>query len=228
MRVSLIILTLNEIVGLKQLFRDIPTNAVDEVLAIDGGSTDGTIEFFREHGVPVHVQSKRGRGEAFRLAFETAVGDALIFFSPDGNEDPLDIPKFKPHLLDGADIVIGNRMTNGGHNEEDEQFFKFRKWANNIFTWMANITWNRGKKIADTINGYRAITRAAWNNLSPDGPGYTIEYQMSIRAMKKGLRVVEFPTNEAVRIDNRIGSPSIATGLAFVKMYWSEVRKGRI
>ncbi|MGE4106261.1 MAG: glycosyltransferase family 2 protein [Bacteriovoracia bacterium] len=232
MKISLVILTLNEIVGLREVFAKIPRNAVDEVFAIDGGSTDGTIEFLRENGVTVYPQTVRGRGEAFREAFRRATGDALIFYSPDGNEDAADIPKFRPHLEGGGDIVIGTRMVKGAHNEEDELLFPLRKWANNAFTLMANVTWNlgptlRGGYVTDTINGFRAITKKAWAQLELDGPGYTIEYQSSIRAFKLGLKIVEFPTYEASRIDNREGSPSLQTGIAFLKLYWGEVRKGK-
>ena len=53
---------------------------------------------FEQYNVPYFIQNKKGRGEAFRLAFEKSTGDALIFFSPDGNEDPKDIPLFIEHL----------------------------------------------------------------------------------------------------------------------------------
>jgi len=226
MKLSLVFLTLNEIDGLHTLFDKVPFNAADDVLAIDGGSNDGTCEFFREKNIPFFIQEKRGRGEAFRLAFRKAKGDALLFFSPDGNENPEDIHKFKPLLENGNDIVIGTRMVKEGHNEEDEQFFKWRKWANNTFTHMANITWNRKHYVTDTINGFRAITRSAWDQLELDGPDYTIEYQSSIRAFKKGLKIAEFPTYESPRIDEREGSPSIPTGLAFLRLYFSELKKG--
>jgi len=223
MKLSLVILTLNEIVGLKEVFPQIPLDAVDEVIAVDGGSTDGTLEYFKSHNIVTHVQTVRGRGEAFRIAFEKTTGDALIFFSPDGNEDPADIPKFRTHLENGAQIVIANRMSDGGHNEEDEQILRLRKWANNLFTLVANITWNRGKYVYDTINGYRAITREGWRRINPDGPGYTIEYQSSIRAFKEKLKIFEFPTFEGQRLDGKEGSPSISTGLAFVKIYCREL-----
>ncbi len=227
MKVSLVILTLNEIVGLNSIFDKIPFESVDEVFAVDGGSTDGTLAFFQERKITVYSQEVRGRGEAFRVAFRKAKGDALILFSPDGNEDPLDIPKFKPFLESGADIVIATRMTREGHNEEDDQFFKWRKWVNNAFTLIANIIWNRGKFVTDTINGYRAITKKAWDILALDGPGYTIEYQGSIRAFKKKLNIVEFPTFESVRIDNGFGSPSLATGMAFIKIFLYELKVGK-
>lgn len=223
MKISLVFLTYNEIVGLRELFDKVPLSSVDEYFAVDGGSTDGTIEFFKQKKVTVHVQTVKGRGEAFRLAFEKAIGDAIIFFSPDGNEDPIDIPKFRPFLEKEYDMVIANRMGKGCHNEEDEQFFKWRKWANNGFTFMANISWNKAVYIQDTINGYRAITKKAWDMLKPNGHNYTIEYQSSIRCFKKGLKIAEFPTHEAKRIDNRVGSPSFSTGIAFLKLYWNEL-----
>ena len=227
MKISLVILTYNEIAGLKAVFDRIPQDAVDEIFAVDGGSTDGTAEFLRERGITVHGQTVKGRGEAFRVAFQKARGDALLFFSPDGNEDPLDIPKFRPFLEQGYDMVVGTRMIQGAHNEEDDLFFKWRKWANNIFNLMANLTWNRTGFVTDTINGFRAITKSAWNILALDGPGYTIEYQSSIRCFKKGLKVAEFPTYEAARIDGREGSPSTKTGLEFLKLYLRELKVGR-
>ena len=69
-----------------------------------------TAEFLRERGITVHGQTVKGRGEAFRVAFQKARGDALLFFSPDGNEDALDIPKFRPFLEQGYDMVVGTRM----------------------------------------------------------------------------------------------------------------------
>lgn len=223
MKISLVILTYNEVVGLKHLVDEIPFDSVDEAFVVDGGSTDGTLEFLKEKNITVYGQEIKGRGEAFRIAFQKAQGNALIFFSPDGNEDPKDIVKFRPFLNEGYDMVVGTRMTKDAHNEEDHLLFKWRKWANNSFNFMANITWNRGEFVTDTINGYRAITREAWARLNLDGNGYTIEYQSSIRAFKLGLKIKEFPTFEDKRIDEREGSPSIKTGLAFLKLYWKEL-----
>ena len=227
MKISLVILTLNEIVGLREIFQKIPLDQVDEVIAVDGGSKDGTIEFLKEKNIPVYFQDIKGRGEAFRVAFRKAAGEALILFSPDGNEDPADIPKFKPLLEAGHDIVIATRMTKDAHNEEDEDFLRLRKWVNNAFTLIANILWNRQKFVTDTINGYRAITKKAWNELALDGPGYTIEFQGTIRAFKKKLKIAEFPTYENKRIDNGFGSPSLDTGIAFLKILLYEIKIGR-
>lgn len=223
MKTTLVILTKNEIRGVTSVVPKIPREAVDEILAVDGGSTDGTRETFETMGIKVLPQISPGRGEAFRLAVEKSGGDILIFFSPDGNENPADIAKFKKYFEEGADIVIASRMMKGAHNEEDESAFPVRKWVNQAFGLIANILWNRsGKFVTDTINGYRAIRKEVFKELDLDGAGYTIEYQMSIRALKNRKKIVEFPTYESGRIGPG-GSPSLSTGLAFIKCLWREI-----
>ncbi len=223
MKITLVILTKNEIQGVSTVVPKIPRGTVDEIIAVDGGSTDGTRQTLESMGVSVVPQTSPGRGEAFRIAVEKSRGDILIFFSPDGNEDPHDIPKFRQYFEDGADIVIASRMMKGAHNEEDENSFPIRKWVNQAFGLIANLFWNRsGKFVTDTINGYRAIKKEVFRELKLDGPGYTIEYQMSIRALKHKKKIVEFPTYESGRIGPG-GSPSLITGIAFIKCLWREI-----
>ena len=138
----------------------------------------------------VNGQSKKGRGEAFRIAFKNSSSDVLIFYSPDGNENPNDIIKIKNTFEKNHnfDIVIMSRMMDGAYNEEDDQFFKFRKWANNIFNLFANVIFNKNLTnnfITDSINGFRGFKRSSFNKLELDAIGYTIEYQSTIRAFKK-------------------------------------------
>lgn len=223
MKIGLVILTFNEIMGLASLYDQIPFECFDEAFAVDGGSWDGTREFFQKKGLPCLSQQTAGRGEAFRIAFKKTSSDALIFFGPDGNENPQDLSRFRPYLEQGYDMVIATRMVRGALNEEDHQFFKWRKWANKSFNWMANRTWNRGPFITDSINGFRGITRNAWVTINPDSHGYAIEYQSTIRSFKKNLKLVEFPTREGPRIGRRQGSPSFPTGLSFLKLYFSEM-----
>lgn len=220
LKYSLIFLTLNEIDGLNEIFNRIPISEFDEIFAVDGGSTDGTLEFYKDRGVKVVSQASRGRGEAFRIATEIATGDVMIFFSPDGNEDTKDLTNFRKYFDNGEyDMVIASRMMKGAYNEENDKFFKWRKWANNSFNLLANILFRKsGSFITDSINGYRAITKEAFNKVRPDGKGYTIEYQMTIRAFKKNLKIAEFPTHEYPRIGGESYAKSIPTGIAFLKM----------
>ena len=222
--VTLLILTLNEIEGLGHVFPKLPLHTVDEVLAVDGGSTDGTLEFFAAHGVRVLRQDVRGRGEAFRMAVREARHDRLIFFSPDGNEDPEDIPRLAEGLAAGHDMVIASRFMPGGRSEDDDKWgFLSRRWGNLGFTWLVNRFWPRRRPIHDTINGYRAITRAAFGRLAPDASGYAIEFQMSIRALQLDLDVLEIPTQERDRIGKGVSKlNAFPVGLQFLRLLLRE------
>ena len=121
---TLIILTRNEISGLRALLRKIPFEAVSEYFAVDYKSTDGTVEFFEKHQIRAIQQQIPGRGEAFKLGTQHAKGKYLVFFSPDGNENPADIPKLVKFLEDGYDLAIASRFIKGSRNEEDDKILK--------------------------------------------------------------------------------------------------------
>jgi glycosyltransferase involved in cell wall biosynthesis len=220
---TLIILTRNEISGLTSLLKKIPFRKVDEYYLVDYRSTDGTVEFAVKNHIPVIKQTIPGRAEAFRIGFRSAHGKYLIFFSPDGNENPNDIPKLISQLENGADMSIASRFLATSRNEEDDQLFKWRAWANMGFTFLANIFFNRSPYISDTINGYRAITKEAFEKLHVDAQGFTIEYQMTMRAMKLGMVIKEIPTLEGPRIGGKSTSYAIPTGLKFIYYFFREI-----
>lgn len=224
MKKALVILTFNEIEALPKIWDKIPLSAVDEVLAVDGGSKDGTRAFLEGKGVRVLGQPRRGRGVAFRVAAEATDAEALCYFSPDGNEDPADIPKLFSLVEGGADVAVASRMMKGAFNEEDVHWWRPRKWVNLAFGLAANLLWNRGPFVTDTINGFRAVRRARFLALGCDADGFVIEYQMSIRAMKAGLAVAEIPTYEGQRLGGVSTAESWTTGLVFVKQLWRELR----
>lgn len=223
MKLALCFLTYNEVECLKKML-PINTSMFDEVFAVDGGSKDGTLDIYKANNIRVISQTSRGRGEAFKLAEKSTDADAIVYFSPDGNEDPADFPKFRTLLEQGADIVIASRMMKGAVNEEDISWWRPRKWVNNAFNLAANILWNRsGKYISDSINGFRAMKRGLYEKLGQDAVGYTIEYQNTIRALKAGLKIVEFPTHEGQRLAGGTQAQSLKVGLQFVKCLFREM-----
>jgi glycosyltransferase involved in cell wall biosynthesis len=222
-RRTLVLLTLNEIDGVRALVPRIPKGIAGETIAVDAHSTDGTIEFLASQGIKVLTQERRGRGEAFRLAVQGSNGDYLVFFSPDGNEDPADIVKLFEALEAGADMAIASRFLPDSRNEEDDSALPLRKWTNQAFTFMANAIWNRRKYVTDTINGYRGITRSAFLKLAPQSMGYTIEYELTIRSWKHKLNVVEIPTIEGQRIAGETKGPSFQVGLSFLRFFLGEL-----
>lgn len=225
---ALVLLTYNEAEALPKLFDRIPVAGIDEFFAVDGGSKDGTVEYLRSKGVKVLGQPRRGRGCAFNVALEATSCDALCFYSPDGNEDPADIPKLFAKLEDGGfDLVVASRMSRGARNEEDVHWWRPRKWVNLAFTFLANALWNRGPYLTDTINGFRVVRADSFRRLDCRVDGFVIEYLMSIRAMKAGMSIGEIPTIESPRLGGSSTAHSWPTGWEFLKRLCIEAAAGR-
>jgi glycosyltransferase involved in cell wall biosynthesis len=225
MRYALVIMIRNEIEGITHLFDQMPFDKFDEVIAIDGMSSDNSVEFLENKGVRVITQKINGRGQAFRDAFNNTSSDVLVFFGPDGNENPDDIARFIKEFENNKHIgmVVARRLGPEAINKEDCKKIKPRKWVNIIFNIAANILWNSNEKVYDTINGFRAITRSTWDVINVDADGYTVEYQSTIRCFKEKISIVEFPTHELQRIGDKKGLPAFRTGVVFVKVFLFEV-----
>lgn len=218
---TLVILVKNEVAGLNAIFDTIPVSAIAEVFAIDGKSTDGSKEFLEQKGIKVYRQENLGRAEAFRRGIQLATHEHIIFFSPDGNEDPKDIIPLVSLLGEDCDMAVGSRFMKGGRSDDDDVPLPIRGFGNKGFTWIANVLWHGN--LTDSINGFRAIKKAVYNYLKPDADGFGIEYQLSIRALKRGYKIKEIPTYEGDRIGGQSTARTIPTGLYFVKLLLREV-----
>ncbi len=188
----------------------------------------GPVFSFLSWGALVVGLAGGGRGRAFQLALEASQSDVLCFYSPDGNEDPADIPKLFAKLEEGGyDLVVASRMSAGARNEEDVHWWRPRKWVNLAFTFLANVLWNRGPYLTDTINGFRVIRADSMRRLGLKVDGFVIEYLMSMRAMKLGMRVGEIATIESPRLGGSSTAHSWPTGWEFLRRLAVEAAAGR-
>jgi glycosyltransferase involved in cell wall biosynthesis len=225
---ALVLLTLNEIEGLHALWSRLPIDQFTEVFAVDGGSKDGTLEFFAERGIPAVIQPIRGRGVAFRVAADVSRAERLVFFSPDGNEDPDDIVRLDDLLIQGADLAIARRFGPGAVNEEDGEALRLRARVNDTLSRIANGLFGRGQpRVYDTINGFRALRRAALLDLATTVKRFPIEYQITIRALSRGWNIAELPTKEGQRIGGERKASSWPVGVDHLKVLATELPNAR-
>jgi glycosyltransferase involved in cell wall biosynthesis len=226
--VTLVLVVRNEEVGLCPLLPRLPRDCFEDCFAIDGNSTDRTVAVLESFGIPAHRQVERGLGAAMLEARQRVRTDAFIYFHPDGNEDPADLPRMADLLRRGHAFVVASRMIPGARNEEDDKLFKWRKYANRGLAEIANVLFaHGGNRTSDVTNGFRGITCAAFDRMRLTSRDLTMDYQMVIRALKLGIRITEFPTRESDRIDGATNFASIPTGIAELKLLWRELRLGR-
>jgi glycosyltransferase involved in cell wall biosynthesis len=217
-KVSLILLTSNEIDGCKKIVPMIPKRGIDEFICVDLNSTDGTVEYLKNMGYKVYAQKVKGRGIAFRIGMEKAKGDVLVYFSPDGNENPKDIPKLIQKINYGYDMAIASRFHPDSISEDATLV---RKFGNLMFTGLINLLW--GTNVTDAVNGFRAIRKEVMKDLKTRAKYFEIEIEMTIKCSKKRYKITEIPTVEARRIAGKGKLKTFRDGWLYTKFIFEEL-----
>ena len=208
MTTSVIIPTKNEITGMKKIVPQVNLEWADEWIVVDGNSTDGTIEEAKKLGLTVIQQKGDGLGDAYREAVKHATCENILFFSPDGNALPEDIPKLIKKMNEGNyDIVQISRFGKNGKSEDDTLVTAF---GNRMFTFIANCFF--GGKLTDTLFGFKIIKKRVFEEIKLDGEFLTLEQQMSIKSMKKKLKITEIDGVEPKRIGGEAKMKPLTTG----------------
>lgn len=207
-KVTLLVPTLNEIEAVTVIIPKISKDWADEFICIDGGSTDGTVDFMRSQGYHVHAQTKRGFGSGMLEGMHLAKGDIVVEFMPDGNSVPADIPRIIAKMNEGYDLVIGSRYGEGAKSDDDDWLTGIGNW---MFTTIVNLMfWTR---YTDVLTGFRAYRRSSFIPLNMNTPGLSWPCQSCIRAARAGLRVVDMPADEPPRIGGQRKMGPIKTGI---------------
>ena len=217
----LVIPTLNEVDGMKQVIPLIKKEWVDEILIVDGGSTDGTIEEAKKLNLKVIQQKSKGSlGAAIYDGFESTKAEYLLMFGADGNNEPEEIPKMLEKIKEGYDQVIISRFGKTSINEDAGIIDAF---GNKMFTAITNIIF-RGQ-FTDTLSSSRAFTKKAWDEIKFDAFGLDSVLQMSIRGLIKNQKIIEIVGNERARVGgerkmHRIPTATRLTARIIRELFW--------
>lgn len=196
-RVSVIIPTLNEAKNLPLILPFLPMAWIDEVLLVDGRSTDNTIEVAQDllPSIKVVLEKEKGKGAAMNAGYRAATGEILIVVDADGSNDPREIPRFIQALMMGSDMVKGSRFAHGGGTTDMPII---RQLGNGFFTVMVNLLF--GTHWTDLCYGYHAFWRHCLEVVDvSDKPGFEIDTALYLRAAREQLHVTEVPSFEGFR-----------------------------
>ena len=186
MKISIVIPTRNEEGMIKEIIDGCRPYA-DELMVVDGHSTDKTREIAEAAGVKVILDNGKGKGAALRYAATVVTGDIIVFIDADGSHDPRDIPRLVEPIIKGeADHVSGSRLI-GGSSELHGGFDEcFRLMGSSFIT--ACINWRFKVVLSESQNGFRAIKTDVIRQLGLEENITTIEQEMIMKTLKKGLQ----------------------------------------
>lgn len=195
-RISVVLPVLNEAENLYYVLPYLPS-IVTEVILVDGHSNDETIAVAQQlcPQIKVIAQTRKGKGNALKEGFAACTGDIIIMLDGDSSTDPLEIPRFVEALQQGNAFAKGSRFLKGG-GSEDITFL--RRLGNYGLSVLVNLLFQT--RYSDLCYGYNAFWRSYLDQLAVDCDGFEVETLLNLRAHKAGLKVVEVPSYERLRI----------------------------
>jgi glycosyltransferase involved in cell wall biosynthesis len=235
-RVSIVVPALNEARNLAAVLPTLPV--VHEVILVDGGSVDGTVETAQAvmPGIRVVRQLRRGKGNALAAGFARVTGDVVVMFDADGSADPAEIPAFVDALVNGADFAKGSRFRAGGGSTD---ITPIRNAGNRFLNTVMNVSFRT--RFTDLCYGYNAF----WADLIPVldlpdheivvppevgmlwGDGFEIETLINCRFAAAGVQIVEVPSVERDRIYGTSNLRAVSDGLRVLRTLRSEYTRSR-
>ena len=230
MKVTLLIPTLNEEVGMRQVMPKVKKEWVDQILVVDGKSKDRTVAIAKEMGYDVVIQETPGIRGAYMDALPHIKGDVILTFSPDGNSIPELIVPCINKLKEGYDMVIVSRYAPGAKSYDDDAVTSFGNW---LFTGTINNL--HGAKYTDAMVIYRAYNKKLIYDLDLDkDSSYEFEEKLfrtkiswepllSIRAAKRYLKIAEIAGDEPAREGGERKLQVLKWGAAYMFEIWREL-----
>ena len=204
MKISIVIPAYNE----KKTIREVVerTQKADtlgfekEIILVDDFSKDGTREIIKELGATpgkkiVLHEKNQGVGAAWRDGIDASNGDIIIRQDADTEYQPEDFPLLLKPILDGrADIVYGSRILG----------FKKSKYRYQTYLWgglMVNWLINRivGTRLSDILTASKTFRKNIFDRISLESVHFEIESELTAKAKRAGLRIVEIPITYRAR-----------------------------
>ena len=212
-RVSAVIPTLNEANNLRVLLPLLPA-WIEEVVIVDGHSTDGTPEVALSvrDDVRIVLEPRRGKGAALRAGFAASSGDIIVALDADCSMHPREIVLLVGALLAGGDFAKGSRFIQGGGTTDMSVFRMLGNWG---LTKAVRLLY--GGAFSDLFYGYFAFWKRHAPLLEPKCDGFEVETFVNVQALKHGLKVVEVPSFETPRLHGESNLRAIPDGWRVLK-----------
>ena len=188
-RVAVLIPTYNEEQTIaevvKQFRAELPTA---DIYVFDNNSVDRTVALAEAAGATVFHERRQGKGYVTQAMFRQIDAETYVIVDGDNTYPPAAVHRLLQPVIDGeADMVVGSRL----HAESKSEFKHLNALANRLVLRLLNSIFR--VKLTDILSGYRAFNRRFVKELPLFGGGFEIETELTIKAIKRGFRILEIP-----------------------------------
>lgn len=191
MKIAVLIPCYNEELTIGKVIEDFARELPEaDIYVYDNNSKDNTSQIAKEKGAIVVREYRQGKGNVVRSMFRDI--DADIYIMVDGDDTyPADAArKMIQPIIDGeADMVIGDRISNGTYSQENKRIF--HDFGNNLVKGLIGLLFK--SEIKDIMTGYRAFNRYFVKTMPILSDGFQIETEMSVHALDKKFLLKEIP-----------------------------------
>ncbi|HEX9305118.1 MAG TPA: glycosyltransferase family 2 protein [Thermoanaerobaculia bacterium] len=223
-RIAVVIPVFNERESLPLVVADIPRDVVGEIVVVDNGSTDDTRLVASGLSVRLVREERRGYGSACLAgisALQASPPEILVFLDGDYSDHPEELPRLTGAIAAGADLAIGSRVLG---DRERGALLPQARFGNALACFLIRVI--SGHRYTD-LGPFRAIRWEALRSLGMEDRDFGWTVEMQLKALKRGLRVVEVPVSYRRRVGvSKITGTLAGTLAAARKILWTIARYG--
>lgn len=189
-KIAVLIPCYNEAITIMKVINDFKKYLPEaDIYVYDNNSTDGTDKIAQECGAIVRYENKQGKGNVVRSMFRDISADCYIMVDGDDTYSVENARELvNSILIDGYDMIIGDRLT-GNYFEENKRLF--HSIGNKLIRYMINELFR--SNIHDIMTGYRAFSYGFVKTFPALSKGFEIETEMTIHAIDKNMKIKEIP-----------------------------------
>jgi glycosyltransferase involved in cell wall biosynthesis len=191
MKIAVLIPCYNEAITIGKVVQDVKEQLPEAAIYVyDNNSKDKTAEIAAANGAIVVKERRQGKGNVVRSMFKNIDADIYILIDGDDTYPFTFVHELmKPVIENEADMVIGERMSNGTYSKENSR--AFHGFGNNLVKGLINFLFK--SNLVDIMSGYRVFNRYYVKTFPVMSKGFEIETEMSIYGLHHNYRISEIP-----------------------------------
>lgn len=190
-KIAILIPCYNEEITVAKVITDFKKELPDALIYVyNNNSTDNTLQIAYENGAIVKNEYRQGKGNVVRSMFRDIDADVYVLVDGD-NTYPANMVHqlIKPILMETADMVVGDRISNGTYKKQNKRLF--HDFGNGMVKYTINRLFKTNLK--DVMSGYRAFSRTFVKNIPILSKGFEVETEMTLHALDKRFIIKEIP-----------------------------------